>query len=59
MHDEHDTYPIDAAQRFVLAELLDEYPAQLSEEELAGVFGDANDTHDALANLLRAGLVHR
>jgi hypothetical protein len=52
-------HPVDAAQRVVLSELLDEYPAQLSEEELGRFCGDANDTHDALAHLLRAGLVHR
>jgi predicted transcriptional regulator len=54
-----EAHPVDTAQRVILSELLDEYPAQLSAEELARVVGDANDTHDALTHLHRAGLVHR
>lgn len=51
-------HPVDEAQPVIVDCLLDEYPAQLHESELAAIVGDPADTRDALLELLAAGLLH-
>lgn len=51
------------AERAILDELFEHYPAQLSKSELTSFVQssriDGGDLEDALAELLRQGLIHR
>lgn len=66
MTDESDSRGRDAirvAEHVILHELVDLYPAHVTQEELTGIVvdrrTDAHDVHDALRNLTAQRLVHR
>jgi len=57
------TGPIWEAERVILNQLLDSYPAQFSKAELTSIVKssriNAGDVEDALAELLAQGLIHQ